>query len=213
MLEMTEASTITLCKMMSNEVWKEIPGYNGRYQISNFGRVRSFSKWKNGGLLKPGKCGNPGPYLWVNLVYEKDRIKKNCYIHRLVAENFLDSVEGKTEVNHIDGNTLNNRADNLEWCTHGENMKHASLSGALSKGQDPYKGEKNPRSKAVLQYDLNGNFIREWGSVNQVMRETGIPADRIFRCCNPQKYPHEKTAKGFIWVYKNGQTDNQNPTA
>ena len=206
---MTVTSTIIRSKTMIDEIWKDVYGYNGRYQISNTGKVRSFSSWKRGGLLKPGKCGNPGPYLWVNLVNEIDKSKKNVYIHRLVAEHFLVSQEGKTEVNHIDGNTLNNNVDNLEWCTHSENMKHASMSGAMS---NHYKGKNNPKSKAVLQYDLNGNLVKEWESVNQIMRETGIPADRIFRCCNPQKYPHDKTAKGFVWRYKYGETNNQNPT-
>lgn len=152
-----EASTTILKQTVTKEIWKEIDGYNGQYQISNLGNVRSFSKWKNGDLLKPGKCGNPGPYLQVILVHPESKVKRYEYIHRLVAQYFLPSVDGKTEVNHIDGNTLNNCVTNLEWCTHGENMKHASHSGVLSRGQDAYKGAKNPKSKAVLQFDCNGN--------------------------------------------------------
>lgn len=204
-----EASTIILNRTMNSEIWKDISGYDGVYQISNRGRVRSFTNRKNGGVLKPGMCGNPGPYLIAILVRNCGSDRKALYIHRLVAEHFLPLVDGKTEVNHIDGNTLNNNVENLEWCTHNENMKHASASGALSKGQIPHRGAKNPNSKAVLQFNLNGDLVREWESVNQIMREAGIPASRIFRCCNPQKYPHDKTAFGFIWRYKYGKANNQ----
>lgn len=193
---------------MGNEVWKDIDGFNGKYQVSNQGRVRSFSRWKNGAELSPGKCGNPGPYLWVNLVKTGRKDTKYYYIHKLVADAFLPKIEGKTEINHIDGNTLNNSVENLEWCTHAENMKHASKTGAMSRGQDKHKGKNNPNSKPVVQYDLQGNFIKEWESVNQVMRETGIPADYIFKCCHPEKYKSAKSACGFIWRYKNGQTNN-----
>ena len=208
-METMEASTIIPKRTMNSEIWKDISGYDGVYQISNRGRVRSFTNRKNGGVLKPGVCGNPGPYLKVILVRAGGSDRKTLYIHRLVAEHFLQPADGKTEVNHIDGNTLNNYVENLEWCTHDENMKHASATCALSKGQEPYKGAKNPNAKTVLQYKLNGELVREWESVNQIMRETGIPASRIFKCCNPQKYPHEKTAKGFIWRYKHGKTNNQ----
>ena len=192
------------------EIWKDIDGYNGKYQISNEGNVRSFSKWSNGRILKGGKTnGNPHPYRFIALVGSGRNDIKHKYIHRLVAEAFVSNPLNLPEVNHKNGNTLDNRVENLEWCTHYQNMRHASESGVLSKGQDSWKGSMNPRSKAVLQFTKNGEFVREWGSVNQIMRETGIPASTIFRCCNPEKYPHEKTAHGYIWRYKNGKTNNK----
>ena len=197
---------------MASEIWKDINGFDGKYQISNNGNVRSFSRWKNGKMLKPGKCGNPGPYMFVTLVKTSRADAKNYYIHRLVAEAFLAKTLGKTEVNHKDGDTLNNNVSNLEWCTHAENMEHANRTGILTEAHDNEKGEKNPRSKPVLQYDTDGNFIREWGSVNQIMRETGIPANYIFKCCNPEKYKSAKTARGFVWRYKNGETNSKNTT-
>lgn len=190
------------------ETWKDIDGYNGKYQVSDRGNVRSFSRWSNGKILKGGRTkGNPQQYRFVLLVGDGRNDIKTKYIHRLVAEAFLPKRDELAEVNHKDGNSLNNCVDNLEWCTHKQNMEHASKSGVLSKGQNKWKGKNNPKSKAVLQFTKDGKFIKEWGSVNEIMRETGIPASTIFRVCNP-KYEHEHSAHGYIWRYKNGEADN-----
>lgn len=192
------------------EIWKDIDGYNGKYQISNEGNVRSFSRWKNGGLLKFGKCGNPGPYKTVQLVKTSRKDTKCFYVHRLVAQHFLDNPNNYNEVNHIDGNTLNNNVNNLEWCSRKQNAYHASMTGLLSNGHENERGEKHPRAKTVIQRDLNGNFVKEWGSVNQIMREAGYRASAIFCCCN--KRPGYKTAFGYLWEYKNGKTKSYGQT-
>lgn len=188
------------------EIWKDIDGYCGKYQVSNLGNVRSFSRWANGKVLKGGKTKEkPQPYKYVALVGNGRKDIKNYYIHRLVAEYFCEKKEGCNEVNHIDGNTMNNCASNLEWCTHRENMQNALDRGALA--HESECGSKHPRAKAVLQYTLDGIFVREWGSVNQVMRETGIPACDIFKACNP-KYIHVHSVKGYLWRYKDGKTND-----
>ncbi len=184
------------------EEWKDIHGFEGKYQISSFGNVRSFTKWSNGKLLKGGTCGNPGPYRYVCLVKTSRKDTKPYYIHRLVAEHFIDNPFGKKEVNHIDGNTLNNSVTNLEWCTRDENAKHASRTGLLS--HDSLKGKNNIKSKAVIQKTKDGQFVKEWESVNQIMRETGYKASQIFKCCHPEKYPLAKSAYGYKWEFKNG---------
>ncbi len=186
------------------EIWKDIKGYNGKYQISNMGNVRSFSKWKKGEHLKGGKCGNPGPYMYVNLVGSGRKDVKTFYIHRLVAKYFVDNPNGYNEVNHIDGNTLNNRFDNLEWCVHSYNMKHAFDNNLIS--HDFEKGKKNKNSKPVIQKTKDGKIIKEWESVNQIQRETQYLASSIFCCCNHRK--HYKTAYGYVWEYVNGETNN-----
>lgn len=171
------------------ENWKDIDGYGGKYQVSDHGRVRSLSAWSKGKELKGGLTkGKPHQYRCVLLVGKGRKDIKTKYIHRLVAEAFIENPNDYEEVNHKDGNTLNNFADNLEWCTHK-------------------KGRKNPHSKAVLQFTKDGDFVKEWGSVNEIMRTTGIPASTIFRVCNP-KYKHEHTAHGYIWRYKNGEANN-----
>lgn len=190
------------------ELWKDIDGYEGKYQVSSCGNVRSLTRWGNGRILKGGKTKpNPQPYRFVPLVGAGRGDVKNKYIHRLVAEAFIPNPNNLPEVNHIDGNTFNNNVENLEWCTHADNMKCASLAGALSKGQDKWKGKFHPRAKAVIQLTKEGVFVKEWGSVNEIMRKTGIPASTIFRVCSP-KYKHEHSAYGYIWKYKDETTNN-----
>lgn len=190
------------------EIWKDIDGYNGKYQVSNLGNVRSFSRWSKGRLLVGGLTkANPQQYRYVVLVGKGRKDLHSKYIHRLVAECFCENPNEYDEVNHIDGNCLNNRADNLEWCTHAGNMLNAKERGVLS--HDFEKGSLHPKSKKVLQYKKDGTFVKEWDSLNQIMRETGIPASTIFRVCNP-KYKHEHSAKGYIWRYRDGEANNQN---
>ena len=188
------------------EIWKDIEGYDGKYQISSCGNVRSFSRWANGRILKGGYCGNPGPYHYVVLIKNHRNDMKQYYIHRLVASHFLEKPEQKAEVNHIDGNTLNNDVSNLEWCTRKENVAHASKMGIYVKAQSNTTGKSNPRSRAVIQKTKSGEFVREWESVNQIQRETGYLASSIFNCCNKRKSYH--TAYGYVWEYKNGTTDS-----
>ncbi|RKJ52866.1 hypothetical protein D7X33_31535, partial [Butyricicoccus sp. 1XD8-22] len=117
------------------EVWKTIKGYEGYYEVSNLGRVRSLARIvvdKSGRkhnvkskILKSRK-GGPG-YLTVNL--NKDGKGKTFNVHRLVAEQFIPNVYNKRVVNHIDGNKTHNHVNNLEWVTHSENHQHALSTG------------------------------------------------------------------------------------
>lgn len=116
------------------EIWKDIDGYEGLYQVSNLGRIKSFVKWDvynkyhyEERILKPFK-NNKG-YLEISLV--KDKTRSNKFIHRLVANAFIPKIQGKNIVNHKDFNPLNNNVENLEWVTQKENtiysvenMKH-----------------------------------------------------------------------------------------
>lgn len=121
------------------EIWKDIEGYEGLYQISNFGRVKSLPK-KNGNsyqeerILKPKN--NQG-YMQVNLY--KNKKCKSIVIHRMVAKAFIKNEYNKREVNHIDGNKANNRVDNLEWCTPSENQKHAYRIGLKGRRKEKIK--------------------------------------------------------------------------
>lgn len=119
---------------MNKEQWEDIKGYEGIYQVSNFGNVKSCDRkipfpyhgktrilFRKGIMLKP--CMS-SLYYAVNL--SKKSIQKTTKIHNLVAEAFLPKINGKYEVNHKDCNKLNNHIDNLEWCDRFENMQHAS---------------------------------------------------------------------------------------
>lgn len=140
------------------EEWKPVVGYEGLYEVSNFGRIKAFQKTVNKGkchrswdehFLKYGVdgCG----YYRTNLA--KNGMNRTVKVHRLVAEAFIPNPEGKPEVNHVDGNKQNNHVSNLEWCTHGENQNHAYRIGLKS-----VDGSKNPAHKLT---DEEVDFIRK----------------------------------------------------
>ena len=113
------------------EIWKDIKDYEGLYQVSNLGRVRSLPKVDRLGRVHNGKIkaqvNNGSGYLIVNLKHNGKQKMKT--VHRLVAETFISNDDNLPEINHIDGNKVNNRVDNLEWCTRSENVKHAIKNG------------------------------------------------------------------------------------
>jgi hypothetical protein len=142
------------------EIWKEVDGYENYYQISNFGRVRSLdreARTKSGSLcIRSGKILKPrlDRYGYFIIGLTDNRKQNKRLISRLVALAFIPNPENKPTVNHIDGNKLNNRVDNLEWATYGEQQKHA-----YSKGLMDAIGEKNNLAKltkkqAIEIYEL-----------------------------------------------------------
>jgi predicted XRE-type DNA-binding protein len=118
------------------EIWRDIVGNEGLYKVSNFGNVKSYHKNKVR-ILKPISVGN---YLGIQLV--NGRENRKFYIHRLVAQAFVENTYNKKEVNHIDGNKFNNVVTNLEWVTRTENEFHARKIGLKNQ-----MGENNPMCK------------------------------------------------------------------
>ena len=162
---------------MNKETWKDIKGYEGLYQVSNFGNVRN-KKFK---ILKPRK--NKNGYFQVNL--SKNNKHKNYYIHRLVAIMFLKNEYDYSCINHKDENKLNNNINNLEWCSYSYNNNYGIM--------------KNLCSKAVLQYDKNHNLIKEWNSINEIERNLNIFHGSISKCCQGKL----KSTGGYVFKYKN----------
>lgn len=117
------------------EIWKDIPGYEGYYQASNLGNIRSLSRivrYKNSGIRKyPGKrlSAEKMKDNYQRVVLMKEGVKTKFRIHRLVAMAFIPNLNNKPFINHIDGNKSNNVVDNLEWCTASENIVHADKHG------------------------------------------------------------------------------------
>lgn len=181
------------------EIWRDIEGYEGIWKVSNFGNVRKliFHGRYYEHDIKP-TLHHTG-YLVVQL---SKKPYKTSVVHRLVAKAFIPPVKGKTCVNHIDGNKTNNRVENLEWVTRAENTHHAIRSGLMHPRNTPKRfGKDNPTSKAVLQYDTDGNFIKKWDSQSDAARHYSAKSSTISNCIDKPS----KLFNGFMWVSCNGE--------
>lgn len=191
------------------EIWKDIKGYEGIYQVSNLGKVKSLKRKvraeKGGYYTKEKELkifeDNIG-YLAVGLT---DNGKtKIIRLHRLIAEAFIPNPENKPVINHINGIKNDVRIENLEWNTYKENSQHAVKTG-LKKVTEK---QRNASSKNILkareinsvkvrQLDLNGNYIKTWNSMTEIKSTLNINYQGISDCCLGKK----KTAYGYKWKY------------
>lgn len=158
------------------EEWKDIEGYEGLYQVSNLGNVKSLNYNRTGKpkLLKLAE--DYDGYLLVSLSKNGKHITTK--VHRLVANAFLG--KNNLQINHKNENKKDNRLINLEYCTAKYNKRYSE-------------------AKSVLQFDLNGNIIKEWNCIRDVEECLNINHSNISSCC---KGKHYKTVGGYIWKYK-----------
>lgn len=168
------------------EKWKDIPNYEGLYQVSDYGEVKNV---KRGMTLK--QCKHRLGYLSVMLY--KDGQPKRIMVHRLVAMTFLENPNLLGFVNHKDENKTNNRVDNLEWCTREYNLKYGTVPERISKK----RGHGARKKRRVIQMDADGKIVMTWDSIAQASAETKTQRTSIFECCNGI----HKTANGFMWSY------------
>lgn len=167
------------------EIWRDIKDYKNLYQVSNFGNVRSLKrKNTNGKILKPIK--DKDGYFRVTL--SKNNVRKNCFIHRLVAQSFIPNVYNLPQVNHKDVNPSNNKAENLEWC----NSKYNNTYG------DRLKRLSRNLSKPIIQYDFNLNYIKEWISAKEASTTLNINRTNIVSCLKGRR----NFAGNYVWKYK-----------
>ena len=175
-------------KSIAMEIWKDIEGYEGLYQVSNEGRVKSLSRVIVKGnktittkekILKQGEVGKG--YLQVCLY--SNSVFKHCLIHRLVAKTFLPNLDNKPCVGHSDCNPKNNNVKNLYWCTYEENNNHI-----ITKAR---------KEKIVFQYTTSNELVGVWGSINKCV-ENGYRHSSISDCCHGRK----KTHKGYRWSFE-----------
>lgn len=188
-------------KVNKNEIWKDVKGYEGIYQVSNIGRVKSLNYNRTGveNILKPGN--NRRGYLTV--VLHKGNIPRSKKIHRLICESFIPNPENKETVNHINGIKTDNRLVNLEWASIGENSKHAFSIGLKNvKGSNNpmfgRTGDRNPNSKKVNRYSISNEYIDSFSGMSEAERLIGISSKRISECCNNKR----KSAGGFIFKFE-----------
>lgn len=172
------------------EIWKQIKGYEGLYEISNKGRVRSMARWQTCGKAK----------YWVKAIIMKQEITRHYYkvdlckngkhhtyrVNRLVAQAFIPNPNHYPEVNHKDENKLNNCADNLEWCTHSYNSEYGHHRERVTKAI----------SKRVGQYTLDGKLVKIWPSTHEAGRH-GYNQRHVCECCNGIYKKHA----GYKWRY------------
>ncbi len=171
------------------EIWKYIKGFEGLYQVSNLGRVKSLERIDALGHRLKEKILKPrldNRYYQVCLC--KQSIKKNYRVHRLVWEAFNGQIPEGLQVNHINEVKTDNRLSNLNLMTAKENLNWGTRNERMAKS----------KSKPVLQFDLNDNLIKEFPSLIQVYRELGFSYGNIGYCCNGKL----KQAYGFKWRYK-----------
>lgn len=184
----------------SIEVWKTVRGFPS-YEVSSYGRVRSVDRISSrngssalihGAELKQRK--DPRGYLRVTLYAGARDNCKHMSVHRLVADTFIPNPNGLACVNHKDEDKLNNRAENLEWCTHKYNSNYGTAIARRVQHQD-WKSIAEKQSTPVNQYDLNGNLIRTWESMSECEREAGFKIVGISKCCSGKL----KTYRGYKW--------------
>lgn len=181
------------------EIWKDIPGYEGYYQASNLGRIKriAFLHGKSKMIIKKEKIlkpiNNKNGYYYIGL----SRYKVKQYrLHRIILSTFMPiKNDYKMQVNHKNGNKHDNRLENLEWVSASENIKHAFNSGLKHGLRNKY----NKLSKKVIQYDLLGKKIKIWESTKQIERELGINNVSISQCCLGKI----KKSHNYIWRYCN----------
>ena len=203
------------------EIWKDIQGHEGRYQVSNMGRVRSLPRVVNnhtGELLVKGKILSQRSdfkgYMRIDLIDNNG--KKHYYgVHRLVAMAFIDNPDNKPQINHIDGKKDNNTVDNLEWVTNQENHDHAILNGLypnqgklrkhrkeqIANGNNK-KGIPGRKPRIVLQINpITKEVIAEHLSIADAAKSVGCRTpSNISGCCRNER--GRKTVKGYEWRYR-----------
>lgn len=173
------------------EIWKDIKGYEGLYQVSNLGNVKRLKgKWVKKERYVSQTLTSSYKYYSVCLSNHQD--KRRFFVHRLVAMTFIKNTENKPIINHIDGNKLNNKVENLEWCTYKENSKKAYELGLNKPARDL------GRARKVGQYDLDNNLIKIWDCFFDINKELGFYTQNIWKCCNGCR----NKANGFIWKYE-----------
>ena len=179
------------------EIWKDIPGYSGKYRVSNLGNVMS-RNYLNTGIDRPLVLNkHHSGYIFVRLCNGAGVKQKNKTVHILVANAFIPNPLNKPCVNHIDGNKANNRVDNLEWVTYKENTEHAIKHGLRNPHNNNRQGRGNSNSRKVCQFTKTGTYIRDWNSISEAARHYGTNPSTIINNIKGRL----KSARGYVWKY------------
>lgn len=173
-------------QQLHEEVWKGIPGYEARYQVSNFGRVKALpvrlfvrsnnTRLYRGKIKASTKMRNGYMATWLKV----DNKKKIVYVHRLIAEAFIPNPDSKPQINHRDGDKCNNKLSNLEWVTAEENAQHAQLTGLAN---NP-KGEDNGRAVLSKEEALKIKTLCQTHTTEEIRLLLGLPKTKRYLIAN-----------------------------
>ena len=183
------------------EIWKPVVGYEGFYEVSNLGRVRSLDRVtmkphpRNGVMtryIKPGRIMKPAshPNGYLTICLKVNGSKENCLVHRLVGKAFVPGFFEGADINHKNEMRTDNSAENLEWCTRSYNLKYNERAKHVGIIQ----------GKPVEQLSLDGELIATYYTIRQAESATGVNHNNISKCCR-HLYGY-KTAGGYRWKYK-----------
>ena len=184
------------------ETWRDIPCWEGIYQISNMGRVKSYKVIPSGKVMRlSNKTGD-----YIRIVLQKNGRKNEKHlVHRLVAKLFIPSPSNLPVVNHKDGNKQNNSVSNLEWCTNSYNVRHSMRMHPFQTASMVYYN-KFDRPKSIAQIDQDGNILAVYGSARIAQVATGICSRNILQVANRtpfnKKGQTRKTAGGYAWRFE-----------
>lgn len=186
--------------MAEIENWKPVKGYDGIYEVSDLGRVRSLDRviTLNTGRVVPitGRIMKPGKHYkgYLKLMLSNGSGRERCaFIHRLVAEAFIPNPSGLPEFNHKDEDKANNRADNLEWCNHETNSRHGTRGARIG----AWHLQNSPRRTAVNQLTLDGQLLRTFPSQGQAARSVNGSQGTIAMALSGRRH----SAYGYKWEY------------
>lgn len=191
-------SKVTFCFILMEEIWKDVVGYEGLYQVSNTGKVKSFPRnnFKRGRILKPYIDKNG--YQSVSLCKHNKITHEKIY--RLVAKHFIANPFNKKEVDHINGIRNDDRAVNLRWCTHTENCNFELYKANSSKeGCWMYQRtlSLHPRARKIAQYNEKGDLLKVWCCAKDACDNLHLNRGAISECCHGKRKKHG----GFIWKF------------
>lgn len=181
-----------------NEIWKDVVGYEGIYQVSNLGRIKALPRKVKvcGGayrligehIVKPTKCKNG----YLEAAFSVRQKREVRLLHRVVAQAFIENPDNLPEVNHIDEDITNCHADNLEWCTSKYNANYGTRNERVAQTK-----KQTGSVKAVYQFDLNGNLINRFEKISDAAQEVGADISAIIRVCKGK----QQTSMGYRWEY------------
>lgn len=184
------------------EIWRDIPDYEGQYQVSNLGRVKSLERsisCKDGrkSYIVPKRIMklNKDNLGYLNVMLCKNGKIKRFRVHQLVARTFIPNPENLPMINHKNEIKTDNRVENLEFCTAKHNANYGTRNERLSKIN---KGKISLKRKTILQFTLDNVFIRVWDSATTASKELNINQSNITSCCRGKR----NQCGGYVWRFK-----------